>query len=159
MCSTGKHLHFLRNPLCANLQRRSAAQACADPFPGMQKWLRCEVAQASRAPPVTPRETVQQTMLERVVIFRTGAIFNHSEAESTMFQEPWQSLPRVMKEMVRQGESEPIFAEMARLIAAKIGQPDQDDAAGAQEPAGFLQDGAWIGQMLKRIPKRDDVEF
>src|SRR5579862_8990017 len=98
----------------------------------MHKWLRKVIAQPSRAPAVKPREAIQHAVLQRVIIFGAGPIFHHTDAETAIFQKLCQSLSRVMIEMMRQGQPKPIFAEMARLIAAEIWQANQNEAARAQ---------------------------
>jgi hypothetical protein len=108
---------------------------------------------------MTPREPIQQAVLEGVVIFRAAAIFHDAHAKSARLQKPRQRLARVMAEMMRQRKPEPIFAEMPRLITAKIGQPNQNDPPGAQKPRGLLQNRPGIRQMFERIPERDRVEF
>ncbi len=125
----------------------------------MQKWLSRVIEHAPAAPAMTPREPIQQAMLERVIIFRAAAIFHDAHAKSARLQKPRQRLARVMAEMMRQRKPEPILAEMPRLIASKIRQSNHDDPAGAQKPRGFLQNRAGIGQMLEGIPESDRVEF
>lgn len=125
----------------------------------MQKWLREIVAQAARAPPMQPPQAVKQAVLERMIILWARTILHQPHAESAIFKKPLESLRSVMTKMMRQRQPEPVFAEMARLIAAKIRQPNESDAARAQKPPGFLQDGAGVGQMLERIPESDHIEF
>src|SRR5437899_12503094 len=125
----------------------------------MQKRFRRVIEHAPSARAMKPRQAVQQAVLERVVILRAATIFHDANAKSTMFQKPCQGLARVMEKMMRQGQPEPIFSEMARLRAPQIRQPNQDEPAGTQQPPSLLQDGAGIGQMLERIPKGDGVEF
>ena len=86
----------------------------------MQEWLSRVIKHAPAAPAVTPREPIQQAVLEGVVIFRAAAIFHDAHAKSAPLQEPRERLARVMAEMMRQRKPEPIFPEMPRLIASKI---------------------------------------
>ena len=97
----------------------------------MQEWLSRVIKDAPAAPAVTPREPIQQAVLERVVIFRAAAIFHDAHAKSARLQKPRQRLACVMAEMMRQRQPEPILTEMPGLIASKIRQSNHDDPAGA----------------------------
>src|ERR1700740_620503 len=125
----------------------------------MQKRFRGVINGAPAGSAVTPRQPIQQTVLEGVILFRAGAIFHDAHAKSARLPKLRQRLARVMTEMVRQRKPNPIFAEMPRLIASKIWQSNHDDTAGPQKSGCFLQNGAGIGQMFERIPARDRIEL
>ncbi len=101
---------------------------------------------------------IQQTMFQRMVMVRAGAIFEAANTKAARVQQAGQGCGREMPEVMRQGEVIPILSEMARLIACEVRQCDQDQAAGPKDAASLVQFGARIGEMLERIPERNDVE-
>ena len=101
---------------------------------------------------------IQQTMFQRMVMVGAGPIFQDTNTKAARVQEPRQTCGREMPEVMRQGEVIPVLSEMARLIASEIWQCDQDQAAGAKDAASLLQLGARIGEVLERIPERNDIE-